>query len=383
MSDKLNVSRINPGDMLEIIKVSYALRLEGIVPIMHGSPGIGKSSIGAQAAKDLGINFIDVRLGQIMAEDLRGLPYLDREAGASGYLPPDFLPRDGAGILMLDEITCSDQRVQNAALELLLDRRLGSYKLPDGYMILAAGNDASHGALTFELSTAAADRMMHYHVVADPEQWVSWAQKNELDPSVVTFIKMRPDYLDGIEDRVNNDKIAGPSPRGWHKVSRVIKHVKNQDQRDVMIAGTLGQEVAIDFRQIMEEVNSYAPIEDILKAKGKERLAMMPKSLAGLYGLIYGLRAFVKDYDTACDATNVINLIIDVDTNDHTVPLSELHRLGFEIILEAGATKVGGQFLSKFRNSKEWERFKEIDKEASQMMEVDYISGHDESNTAS
>lgn len=97
------------------------------------SPGIGKSSIVAQIAQERDIDFVDVRLSQLAPTDLRGLPVA--EDGISKWYPPEFLPRDGKGILFLDEINMAPPAMQGVAQQLILDRRVGSYKVPEGWYV--------------------------------------------------------------------------------------------------------------------------------------------------------------------------------------------------------------------------------------------------------
>src|SRR5690349_18105341 len=106
--------------------------------MLWGPPGIGKSSIVAQTAAAHGIGLIDVRLSQLAPTDLRGLPVA--ESGVARWYPPEFLPQDGAGILFLDELNLAPPVMQGMAQQLILDRRVGSYRVPEGWFIWAAGN---------------------------------------------------------------------------------------------------------------------------------------------------------------------------------------------------------------------------------------------------
>lgn len=332
----LNIQKVNPDTALATMKALYPLRAQGGVPMLHGSPGVGKSTIGRDLAAWLEGDFIDMRLAQMMPEDIRGLPDKDLERGVSRFLPPEDLPQSGRGVIMLDEITTCDQRSQNAALELLLDRRVGRYRVPDDYMIIAAGNNASHGALTFELSTAVADRLVHMEVVADPDQWLDWADRSGVHPTVMSFIKIRPDYLDCIDTRVAEDWVAAPSPRGWEKVSNAMKSIEDRKLLDLVIGGVLGSSVAIDFRQIMDEISSFAPAIEIMNAESKNRVDMMPKTVAGLYALVYGCRALVEDMSSCRRAMQVMLDMLDLDIQDKSVPLGEIQRLGMELVVQKG-----------------------------------------------
>ncbi|MDB5269694.1 MAG: ATPase associated with various cellular, 3, partial [Hymenobacter sp.] len=107
--------------------IAHDLKLSVMI---WGAPGIGKSSIVAQAAARHGFEFIDVRLSQLAPTDLRGLPVADTEAGVSRWLAPEFLPREGQGVLFLDELNLAPPVMQGMAQQLILDRKVGSYEVP-------------------------------------------------------------------------------------------------------------------------------------------------------------------------------------------------------------------------------------------------------------
>src|SRR5260370_954023 len=104
-----------------------------------GGPGIGKSAIVRQVATSLEVALQDVRALLLDPVDLRGLPFLGPD-GRSKWATPDFLPTEGEGILFLDELNAAPAMVQASCYQLVLDRTLGEYTLPDGWAIVAAGN---------------------------------------------------------------------------------------------------------------------------------------------------------------------------------------------------------------------------------------------------
>ena len=106
--------------------------------MIWGPPGVGKSAVVARVAREQGLEFIDVRLSQLAPTDLRGLPV--PKNGTSRWFPPEFLPRGGTGILFLDELNMAPPTMQGVAQQLILDRKVGSYELPDGWLVWAAGN---------------------------------------------------------------------------------------------------------------------------------------------------------------------------------------------------------------------------------------------------
>ena len=127
--------------------------------MLWGTRGVGKSSIVQQVAQHFGVPLVDLRLTTIEPVDIRGAIYADDVQGKTVWFPPEFLPAPTApeGILFLDELTAADQRLQISAYSLILDRRVGHYNLPDGWLVVAAGNASFHGAVSHDMGTALAD----------------------------------------------------------------------------------------------------------------------------------------------------------------------------------------------------------------------------------
>ena len=114
--------------------------------MIWGAPGIGKSQTVAEVAREAKIELIDLRLSQLAPTDLRGLPVADHKERTARWYPPEFLPRGGQGILFLDELNMAPPAMQGIAQQLVLDRQVGSYTLPKGWHVWAAGNRLEDGA---------------------------------------------------------------------------------------------------------------------------------------------------------------------------------------------------------------------------------------------
>lgn len=216
--------------------------------ILRGAPGVGKSSIVKSVAKELGIGFIDIRLAQLERVDVAGLPSV--ENGVTMWNVPDFWPRDpnSEGILFFDEITSAPPDVQTACYSIILDRVIpnSNYRIPDKWVIVAAGNRDIDKAVAKPMSSALANRFSHYELEANSEDWSNWAVANELHPSVTGFINYRPNLLFTMK---NQDLQQGwPSPRSWERVSNVIPLFGNNiDVLQKVVYGLIGQATGIEF----------------------------------------------------------------------------------------------------------------------------------------
>jgi hypothetical protein len=250
-------------------------------PIMVvGAPGIGKSSVIQQVAAELGLDVIDLRLGQIPPMDIRGLPVV--EDGISRYARPEWLPVEGRGILFLDELTNAAPTVQGLAQQLLLDRCVGEHKLGDGWFIVAAGNAREHGAATHGMPTPVANRMFHFSLEAEFSCWKTYALKQRLHEDVVGFLSFRPELL----FRLDRKESAFPTPRSWEGASRL-------HQLGMAVDPAVGQGAAEEFRVYCEVVAELPNLTQILEGHGDS--VSFPEEITARYAVCVGLAMRVQD----------------------------------------------------------------------------------------
>jgi hypothetical protein len=262
-----------------------------------GASGIGKSEIIAKVAEKLDYNLVDVRVSLLDPVDLRGVPSV--ENGVTKWNPPVFLPRenDKQSILFLDELPHGSPSVQNALFQLIRDRQIGEYKLPDSTIILAAGNRVSDRVGANKINGALANRFVHLSLEADVNDWVSWGQsEGNIDPNVIAFIRYRPELLFDF----NKDSVAWASPRSWESVSDIVKADSNgmvvnaQDQS--LIGGTVGESVAVEFCAFMGMVNSLPDVSEIIKNPETYEVSEDPSVLYALTGALAS-RADASNFD--------------------------------------------------------------------------------------
>lgn len=261
---------ITSGEAIEIITTSaqtlmnnpdLAEQLPAIC--LRGAPGVGKSTIVKNIAKKLGIGFVDVRLAQMERVDLCGLP--STENNTTHWNVPEFWPRDpeSAGIIFFDEITSAPSDCQVAAYSIILDRSIpnSDYHLPAKWYIVAAGNRAIDKAVVKTMSSALANRFMHFEVEANVEDWRNWATANDIHPSVTGYVNYRPNNLFNMKGQ--NLECGWPSPRSWERVSHVIPMFKNNE--DVLrkaVYGLIGPVVGTEFMEF-HRLNSR--FDDVLE----------------------------------------------------------------------------------------------------------------------
>ena len=226
MANDTLIERGNPitGDLTNEIR---ACREVNIPMLVFGAPGVGKSQQIHQAA-DEGDTIIDLRLNSLESIDLRGLPVIKRDADKNPvkveWVRPEFIPWEGKGILFLDELNTAQPSVQNPALQLVLDRKIGSHHLGKGWYICAAANRAEDRAHTYPLSSALLDRFAIYDYTPDHVTWTKWAMQNDVHPDVIGYISFSPSAL--LAPR-KDEYSPSSNPRSWCYVSERLK--KGQD----------------------------------------------------------------------------------------------------------------------------------------------------------
>lgn len=243
-----------------------------------GPPGVGKSQVVAQTARREGLDLVDVRAVLLDPVDLRGLPHID--SGRARWCPPEFLPREGTGILFLDELNAAPPLVQAACYQLVLDRRLGEYRLPDGWRVIAAGNRETDRAVTHRMPSALANRFVHLNFEVDIADWLVWAQAHDLAPEVIAFLRFRPQLLHAF-DPLKDDK-SFPTPRSWEFVSRIMKGTPGASLDLELIAGIVGEGAAAEFRGYFRMLRRL-PDPDALLADPER--ADIPDDPATLYAV--------------------------------------------------------------------------------------------------
>jgi hypothetical protein len=259
--------------------------------LIHGSPGCGKSSIVRQICADRNIEFIDTRLAQIEPADIRGLPVPNREKHIMEWYVNGTWPRDpnGKGIIFLDEITSCDRSIQCAAYELVLDRRLGNlYKVPPGYLIVAAGNNTTDRAVAVTMSSALANRFMHVELKEDVESWWKWAYSSNIHPAVVGFIKFKPHMLFCMDEGQNLER-GWPTPRSWERVSQLCHMYKDNSDELLrkLVYGTVGNGAGVEFMEFYRINAEFANILDIMTDPNSK--IIIPKQADRKHALVSGM----------------------------------------------------------------------------------------------
>lgn len=298
------------------------------IPIfLWGPPGIGKSSIVAQIAREKNIDCIDLRLSLLDPTDLRGIPFFNTKNDSAVWAPPSFLP-DGStkeGILFLDELNTAAPMVQASAYQLILDRKIGEYHLPEGWAIVAAGNRESDRGVVFRMASPLANRFVHLEMEPYVEDWKNWAIKARVDSSIIAFITYRPDAL--FTFNTQNDEKSFATPRTWEYVNEILLSNPLDELLLTMISGAIGEELAASFLAFKAAKDNLPDIEELLKGTTTE----VPNDTSALHILCTSLSMRVDEETSTDELNNILGYTLNLPGEFAVMIVQDLRERNIEL----------------------------------------------------
>lgn len=266
----------------------FLLNVATVRPVfIWGPPGIGKSSLVQEFAATVGLPCVSLLGSQLAPEDLIGVPQIVN--GKSRFCPPESIARDKPYCLFLDELNACSHEVQKAFYSLIHEKRLGEYELPQGSIVIGAGNRAQDSAIVKPMSSALLNRMMHIHLKASHRDWLEWAYANEIHPLVVEYIQTRPDHL-WTQPPKHEEPFS--TPRAWHILSDALHaYGENVEDRvlETLAFGCLSPHHATQFKAFVKQLRSKYALAAILK--GESGWPSQPEERDVLYFLAQSFRA--------------------------------------------------------------------------------------------
>lgn len=277
---------VTQSDLLEIL-----LNVATIRPVfIWGAPGIGKSALVEKFADEVGLPCVSLLGSQLAPEDIIGIPQIQDDV--STFLPPKMIARKEPYVLFLDELNACSQEVQKAFYSLIHERRIGEYHLPEGSIVIGAGNRAQDSAIVKTMSSALINRMFHVQLKADPAQWLNWAYEENLHPWVINYITQRPDHLFAEPPKTEEPY---STPRSWHMLSDALKEYNAEENAipDAMLKmityGCISASHAGMFIAFIKHLNNKYLLTDIIK--GEAKWPSNPEDRDVLYFLSQSFRA--------------------------------------------------------------------------------------------
>jgi hypothetical protein len=306
------------------MKISEAERIIRIYmerkkPVMiWGPPGIGKSDLIRKIAKDMGYGLVDIRLADKQEGDLLGMPHIIKTPEGDEtviWVTPEFLPKEknGRTVIFLDEINNAPPSVQKTAYELVLDRKIGSYKVPVDAIIVAAGNRTDQdGANVHDMAAPLRDRFGHIEICVDAGDWITWAYAADINPWLVSYIKWKGE---GALHNYNedNEEISFSSPRSLAILSKLLEGFDVTDMSNIKLIQQLGHSkigaIATEFCAFVK-LSAKFDLEKLIANPTKEKI---PDDMEIQYALCSALVEYAKKNPKKMEAVMEVTARLGVE----------------------------------------------------------------------
>ena len=289
-----NTRTVTPNSAKNSIK--HALKKKRPI-FLWGAPGIGKSEIVSQITDSLSnSHLIDIRLSLWEPTDIKGIPYFDSNSGTMVWGAPSELPSEEFAaqfdhiVLFLDEMNSAAPSVQAAAYQLFLNRRVGQYKLPDNVMIVAAGNREADKGVTYRMPAPLANRFIHLELAVSFDDWFQWSVVNNINTDVVGYLTFAKKDLYDFDPRSPSRSFA--TPRSWTFVSELLDDDLDEATTTDLVAGAVGEGLALKFMAHRKVASSMPNPSDILAGKVKE---LKTREISAMYSLTVSLCYELKE----------------------------------------------------------------------------------------
>ena len=268
---------------------------------LWGPPGIGKSEVIGQITKGMeNSHLIDIRLSLWDPTDIKGMPYYASNDNTMKWAPPVELPTEEFAaqydniVLFLDEMNSAAPAVQAAAYQLILNRKVGTYKLPDNVLIVAAGNRDADKGVTYRMPAPLANRFVHLELAVSFDDWFQWAVDNRVHKDVVGYMQFSKQDLYDFDPKSPSRSFA--TPRSWTFVSELLEDEDDDDNTTTdLVAGSVGEGLAVKFMAHRKIASSMPNPSDILEGKVEK---ITNKEISAMYSLTVSLCYELKE---ACD----------------------------------------------------------------------------------
>lgn len=266
----------------------FLLNVAVVRPVfIWGPPGIGKSALVQRFADEVGLPCVSLLGSQLAPEDLIGVPQI--VDGCSRFCPPVSIARTSPYCLFLDELNACSHEVQKAFYSLIHERRVGEYVLPEGSVVIGAGNRTQDNAIVKPMSSALINRMIHVHLKVSHRDWLEWATANNIHSLILQYIQNRPDHL-WMQPPKHEETFS--SPRSWHMLSDALHEYGdglNDQTLEILAFGCVSAEHAGQFKAFAKQVRSRYRLKAILQ--GDTSWPAEPQDRDILYFLSQSFRA--------------------------------------------------------------------------------------------
>jgi ATPase family associated with various cellular activities (AAA) len=321
-----------------------------------GPPGIGKSDAVHQIGAEMqNTHVIDVRLSLWEPTDIKGIPYFNSVDNTMSWAPPVELPKPDFAdkfdniILFLDEMNSAPPSVQAAAYQLILNRRVGTYKLPDNVIVCAAGNREADKGVTYRMPAPLANRFVHLELRVDFDDWFQWAIDNNIHKDVVGYISFAKQDLYDFDPKTASRSFA--TPRSWSFVSELLEDDINESVLADLVSGAVGEGTGVKFMAHRKIASRMPNPSEILAGKIKD---LKVKEISAMYSLTVSMCYELKDaadkktkgWDEMAD--NFFRFMMDNFETELTVMGAKIALTNYDLPLDPSKLKHFDEFHDRF-----------------------------------
>jgi hypothetical protein len=334
--------------------ILHALKIKRPI-FLWGGPGIGKSDIIQQIGKSIDAKVIDIRLSLWEPTDIKGIPYYNAKENNMVWASPSELPTEKMSkehkriVLFLDEMNSAAPSVQAAAYQLILNRKVGTYKLPDNVVIVAAGNREADKGVVYRMPAPLANRFIHLEMKVEFDDWFEWAVANNIHKDVVGYLTFSKKDLYDFDPKSPSRSFA--TPRSWSFVSELLSDDLDENTVTDLVSGAVGEGLAVKFIAHRKVASQLPNPSDILEGKITE---LKSKEISAMYSLTVSLCYELKEANDKKDkkfndkVNKFLRFMMDNFDTEFVVMGIKMALTQYQLPIDPDAVKCFDEFHEKY-----------------------------------
>jgi hypothetical protein len=350
--DALSTRQLSPNKCKA--SILHALKIKRPI-FVWGGPGIGKSEVIHQIAKNIDAHVIDIRLSLWEPTDIKGIPYFNSKENNMVWAQPSELPTSAEAkkhkniVLFLDEMNSAAPSVQAAAYQLILNRKVGQYKLPDNVLICAAGNREADKGVVYRMPAPLANRFIHLEMKPEFDDWFEWAVENNIHKDVVGYLTFSKKDLYDFDPKSPSRSFA--TPRSWSFVSELLSDDLDENTVTDLVSGAVGEGLAVKFMAHRKVASELPNPSEILEGKITE---MKSKEISAMYSLTVSLCYELKEANDKKDkkfndkVSKFLRFMMDNFDTELVVMGIKMALTQYQLPIDPDAVKCFDEFHEKY-----------------------------------
>ena len=277
---------MKPSEIKSLIMARFKAKIKRPLHL-ESSPGIGKTQIAAQVAKEMGVGFMVIHAPLLQPEDY-GFPVISAAKDTVDFIVSKAkFPIEGAncpdsGIFLIDELSQADNSAQKILANLIQEREIHGQKVKPNWLIITTGNRTTDRAGANRLLSHLKNRLTTIEMEASLDDWTNWAFANGINPEVIAFLRFRPDLLNAFDAQVE----CNPTPRAWSEGVSAALGVVDPSQEFPVFKGDVGEGAAAEFIGFLKIYRSLPSPDAILLNPTTVEIPNNPATLYALCGAL-------------------------------------------------------------------------------------------------